>query len=202
VKNMFSRGLQYFYFFFYILFAASFYCPYRLHICLELKRSPFWVNWELAIDYRCDDGGFLESVSCVTISNRDLLSSSETGVNAGTKSWKCTYMNELDVRKPLVVSISQGSEQLTLKLMWFRIWQFQTPAWKWYLQKHLLVVRFLFLDDNWVILKEGVKTYLLTPMSPLKSAFFSTFTSIVYGGCQWRKERRNLLSGVVGLSVL
>jgi hypothetical protein len=27
---------------------------------------------------------------------------------------------------------------------WFRIWQFQTPAWKWYLQMHLLVERLVF----------------------------------------------------------
>jgi hypothetical protein len=45
-------------------------------------------------------------------SNPDYLSSSETGVNSGTRSWKSTYLNELDVRKPLVVSISQRSEEL------------------------------------------------------------------------------------------
>jgi hypothetical protein len=50
----------------------------------------------------------------VTISNADSLSSSETGVNPGIKSGKSTYLNELDVRKPLVVSISQRSEELRL----------------------------------------------------------------------------------------
>jgi hypothetical protein len=30
------------------------------------------------------------------------------------KTEKSTYLNELDVRKPLVVSISQGSEELRL----------------------------------------------------------------------------------------
>jgi hypothetical protein len=38
------------------------------------------------IDYRCEDGRFLVSASCVTISNPDSLSSSETGVNPGIRS--------------------------------------------------------------------------------------------------------------------
>jgi hypothetical protein len=52
----------------------------------------------------------------VTISNPDSLSSSETGVDPGTRSWKkSTYLNELDVRKPLVVSISQTRRAETLQ---------------------------------------------------------------------------------------
>ncbi len=39
-------------------------------------------------DYRCEDGRIRLSTSCVTISNLDSLSSSETGVNPGTRSWK------------------------------------------------------------------------------------------------------------------
>jgi hypothetical protein len=50
----------------------------------------------------------------VTISNHDSLPSSEIGVNLGIRSWKSTYLNELNVRKPLVVSISQSSEELRL----------------------------------------------------------------------------------------
>jgi hypothetical protein len=38
------------------------------------------------MDYRCEVGRFLVSANCVTISNPDLLSSSETGVNLGTRS--------------------------------------------------------------------------------------------------------------------
>jgi hypothetical protein len=44
----------------------------------------------------------------------DSLSSSKTGVNPGIRSWKSTHLNELNVRKPLVVSISQRSEELRL----------------------------------------------------------------------------------------
>jgi hypothetical protein len=55
------------------------------------------------------------SASCLTISNPDSLSSSETGVNPGIRSYeKSTYLNELDVRKQLVVSISQRREELRL----------------------------------------------------------------------------------------
>ncbi len=53
------------------------------------------------------------SASCVTISNPDLLSSREAGVNPGLSSWK-TYLIELDVGKPLMVSMSQRSEELRL----------------------------------------------------------------------------------------
>jgi hypothetical protein len=42
------------------------------------------------------------------------LFSSETGVNPIIRSWKSTHLNELDARKPLVVSISQKSEELRL----------------------------------------------------------------------------------------
>jgi hypothetical protein len=50
----------------------------------------------------------------VTISNLDLLLSSEVGVNAGIISCKNTDLIELEVRKSLVVSISQRSEELRL----------------------------------------------------------------------------------------
>jgi hypothetical protein len=61
-----------------------------------------------------EDGRFPVSASCVTISNPNLLSSSETAVNPGIKSRKSTYLNDHDVRKPLVLSISQISEELRL----------------------------------------------------------------------------------------
>jgi hypothetical protein len=50
----------------------------------------------------------------VTISNHETLSSSETGVHPGIRTWKSTYLIELDVSKPLVVSISQRSKKLKL----------------------------------------------------------------------------------------
>ncbi len=57
---------------------------------------------------------FPVSKSCVTISNHNSLSSSETGLNPEIRSWKSSYLIELDVRKPLVVSISQRIEELRL----------------------------------------------------------------------------------------
>ncbi len=66
----------------------------------------------LVVDYRCELGRYSVSVSCVTISNPDSLFSSETGVNSGRRRSKSTHLNELDVRKPLVVSMSQRREEL------------------------------------------------------------------------------------------
>ncbi len=64
------------------------------------------------IGYRCEDGRFPASVSSVTTSNPDSLSSSETAVNPGKTAEKSTCMNELGARNQLVVSISQKrSEQ-------------------------------------------------------------------------------------------
>jgi hypothetical protein len=40
------------------------------------------------VDYRCEDGKFPVSASCVPISNPDSLSSSETGVDPEIRSWK------------------------------------------------------------------------------------------------------------------
>jgi hypothetical protein len=50
----------------------------------------------------------------VTISNPASLSSTETGVDFGRRSARSTYLNELDVRKPLVVYFSQRFEELRL----------------------------------------------------------------------------------------
>jgi hypothetical protein len=66
------------------------------------------------LDYRCEVGSFPVFPGCVTISNPCLLSSSETDVNPGIRSWKSTSLYELHVTKPLVVSISQSSEELRL----------------------------------------------------------------------------------------
>jgi hypothetical protein len=40
------------------------------------------------IDYRCEEGNYPVPSSCLTISNPDLLSSSETGVNSEIKKLK------------------------------------------------------------------------------------------------------------------
>jgi hypothetical protein len=57
----------------------------------------------------------------VTIANTDSLSSRETGVNSGVRNRKSTYLNELNIRKPLVVCISQRSEKLYNLVQNFRI---------------------------------------------------------------------------------
>jgi hypothetical protein len=86
-----------------------------IHQYLFMKTSveESW-NIVMTIDYRFASGRFPVTASCVTISNPDSRSSSETGVNPGIKSQKCTYLNELDDRKPSAESISQRSEQLRL----------------------------------------------------------------------------------------
>jgi hypothetical protein len=50
----------------------------------------------------------------VTISTPSLLFNRETGVKHDLNNWKSTYLNELNVRKPLEVSISQRSEEMRL----------------------------------------------------------------------------------------
>ncbi len=42
----------------------------------------------------------------------DLLSNSDKGVNLAIRIWKCFYLNELNVRIPLVVSIALKREEL------------------------------------------------------------------------------------------
>ncbi len=74
----------------------------------SFRKKGVWLDcvrvWERnavsTIDYRCEDGSFPKSVSCVNNSNPVLLSSSKTGVNPGIKSRKGTYLNGLEVRKP------------------------------------------------------------------------------------------------------
>ncbi len=49
----------------------------------HMKQSDSQLN---LTDYRCEDGSFPVSASCVTISNPNSLSSSGTGVNPGIRS--------------------------------------------------------------------------------------------------------------------
>ncbi len=89
----------------------------------------------------------------------DLLSSSETWVNLGIRSWKSTYLNELDAKKPLVVYISQRSEEQRLHNLVKNLTISNTglkavssnasSGW---------TVRFFFEGDDWGFLKKGVKT--------------------------------------------
>ncbi len=68
------------------------------------------------IEYRSEDCPFPVSASCVTISNSDSFSSilKQGLICLGQEAEKSTCLNELDIRKQLVVSISQRSEELRL----------------------------------------------------------------------------------------
>jgi hypothetical protein len=77
-------------------------------------------------------------------------------------------LNLLDVRKPLVVSISQRSEALRRHDLGFGNFKpqlksgiFKCISW--------LNGSFFFGGDDEGFLKEGVKTYQMTPMPPLNS---------------------------------
>ncbi len=138
------------------------------------------ISWKLVktIDNKCEDGRFPVSTNCVT--NPDSLSSNETEINPGIRSWKSSYPNELDVRKPSVVSVSQN------------IWRAKTL--QSYLEFDNLKPRLdscifksisgmngsIFEGDVPGCLKVGVEIYILTPIRLLPCQFFSVFISIVY----------------------
>ncbi len=65
---------------------------------------------------------------------------------------------------------------------WFRIWQFQTPAWKRYLQKHPLAERFVFAGW-WSGFSERGSQDLSngTNVASQLANFSSVCTSVVYG---------------------
>jgi hypothetical protein len=67
-----------------------------------------------SIDCRCDDGRLLASASWLASDNPASLSSCETGVSLGIRSWKSAYLKQLNVSKSLVASISQKCEDLRL----------------------------------------------------------------------------------------
>jgi hypothetical protein len=133
------------------------------------------------IDYRCENDRVLASASCVTFSNPYSLSRSQTGVNPGIRSWRNNYLIELDVWKPLVVSISQRSEELRL-YTWFRIWHFQTPGSKavssnaspgWTV--------WFFGNDDKGFMKERVHHNSLATKLPLNS--LTLFCLYIYSSC-------------------
>ncbi len=124
------------------------------------------------IDYRCKNGRFL-SVSCTTTSNTGLLSSSETRVNPGIRSWKSTYQNELDDRKPLVVSISQRSEELRLHNLAGLEFDNFKPRLERDIFKCISWLNGSFFGGrDWGFLGERVKTYSTASMSPPTSPTF------------------------------
>jgi hypothetical protein len=85
--------------------------------CVHPCVNPRCESLALNTDYRCEGGrGFLcREVAWWFSFNTYFFSVSETGVNRGIRKLENgTYLHELDVRKPLVVSISHKSEYLRL----------------------------------------------------------------------------------------
>ncbi len=73
----------------------------------------------------------------------------------------------MDAREPLVISISRRSKE---PRPYEPVWNLtiSNPSLKLYLQRHLLAERFVYGgNDHRGFLTAGVKTYLMTPMSPL-----------------------------------
>jgi hypothetical protein len=101
-----------------------------------------------------------------------LFSSSEIGVILEKEAEKSTDPNELDVRKPMVVSPLQRSEELRLYNLglefdnfkpWLESVTFKCISW---------LNRLLFKGDDRGFLKEGVKTYLTNVTCLLANFFF------------------------------
>jgi hypothetical protein len=90
---------------------------YHLYIAKD-PRSIIGYNHRLWIVvneyYRCDDGRFLVSASCMTITNTDSRSNSEAaiGFNQGRRSLETLI--DLNVMKSSLVSILQRSEEKKL----------------------------------------------------------------------------------------
>ncbi len=113
---------------------------------------------------------FPVSAGCVAISNPDSLSSNEAGVNPGIRSWKKHSSEWARCQKAI------GGIYFTKK------WRADTlqPG----LEFGIFKPRFesgifkciswpngsFFGGDDWRFLKEGVKNYLMAPMSPLNSS--------------------------------
>jgi hypothetical protein len=126
-----------------------------------------------------EDGCFLVSASCVTISNPDSLSSSETGVNPEIRSWKSAHLMSLISEYPwwyLVLKEVKSWDSTNR----FRIGKFLNPGFKPYFQHfqmHLLVERFFFggiLKKIWNLCSDCVENH-------------SCLTSLIWFVCRLAK---------------
>jgi hypothetical protein len=139
--------------------------------CEAGSRRDFLADWVRpvgsTIDYKCVDSGFPVSVSCVTISNHDLISSSETEVNPGIRSWK-KHLSEWP-----------RCQKATDSFYFTKKWRAETlqPGLEfdnikpWPKSSIFICISWLnsscFGGDDRGFLKEVVKAYLMAPMSPL-----------------------------------
>ncbi len=122
------------------------------------------------IDYRCEDCWFLVARSSVTSSNSHSLSSTETGVNLGLRSWKTDLSEWAQCQKAISVIYSTKkwrteTQQLGLIFDRFKAQHVNSGT----------LICFSWLNGSFFgegdLLTAGVKTNLLSPMLPLNSAF-------------------------------
>ncbi len=151
-----------------------------MHVFSRKTCWSYCENIARVMDYRCENGPFPVTASCVTIPKSDSLSSCETVVNPGMKSWKKPLSDWARCQKAI------GDIYFTKK------WRAETPQHGLLfdnLKPRVKVVssnaspdwKVLFLGVMIGVLWEAVKTYLMPRMSSLGSPiFFPVFASIVY----------------------
>jgi hypothetical protein len=91
----------------------------------------------------------------VTISNPDLLSTVKQELILEEEAGRSTYLNELNARRPLVVSISQRSEKLRL---YHLVWNLKisNPGLKRGIFKYISSLNgSIFMGDFWDVFERG-----------------------------------------------
>jgi hypothetical protein len=129
------------------------------------------------------------SASCVTASDPDSLSNSEQGLILGYKAEdELILMSSMSESRWWCLLYKEWKSYDSTT--WFRIWQFQTPAWKRYLQMHLLAERLAF-KGWWSGFSERViqNLFLDTNVASDHANIFSVFSSIVYDACTCSSSR-------------
>ncbi len=134
----------------------------------------------LTINNRCEDGRFLVSTSCVASPNPDSLSSSETGVNPGIRSWKkaLIWMSSMSESHWCIYFTKKwraGTLQPGLEFDNFK------PRLESGTLKCISWLNGSFLgDDDRGFLRGSQDLSHGTNVHSLDSATFSVFTSIIY----------------------
>ncbi len=133
---------------------------------LNSERSVVSASLGPAIEYKCEDCRFPVSASCVTISTNS-LSSSETGINSGTRSWTNHLTEWAQCQKVIggIYFTKKGrAETLQLGLEFDNF----KPGLKSCIFKCISRINgSFFVGDDRGFLKEESKTHLMAPMSSL-----------------------------------
>ncbi len=138
------------------------------------------------VDYRCEDVRFPVPASCVTISNPNSLSSSETGVNPGIRSWK-KHLSEwarsqeaIDgiyfTKKWWAKTIQSGLEFDNFEHFFKTVSSNASSGW---------TVRFFGVDDWCYWKRESRPIYWHQCRLLTRQHFISVFASIVNGVLGW-----------------